>query len=321
MELKAVADWVQVALNAGAILTGGVIWKMYFENLKATVGSKQAQVDLATAQANSWREKAEELESRSPEKVEQVLAARIAIREDEIAKLSLDREQGSVEISRLKQEVAILGRTRDQAKGFLKVLEMEQVDPTDPGYDEYVDYVKSRDQEVVDIEVVYMGSVGVDSGQLLITDPCYIDSEWLDEPYEDPRVYKDSETNALVRWGADFTRFDETLEPYGKSPSELIELGRWVQVPPPQLPDTFAYSYNAACQATTTKGFGELVYRLGHPGAGVVFGSGWGDGVYPVYGEKHDGRIVRVYVNAGADPVVLEQDGAIEASGASTDLT
>ena len=33
-------------------------------------------------------------------------------------------------------------------------------------------------------EIVELGVVGVDSGQLLICDPCYIDSEWKDEDLE-----------------------------------------------------------------------------------------------------------------------------------------
>lgn len=107
----------------------------------------------------------------------------------------------------------------------------------------------------------------------------------------------------MVRWGQDFTRFDILLEPYGESPNELIEAGGLVKIPPPSKPENFTYSYNGACQATLSESYGELVYGNGHPGAGVVFQSGWGDGFYPVYGEKHDGRIMRVYVNVGAEPV------------------
>ncbi|MEQ7011387.1 hypothetical protein ABN028_35015 [Actinopolymorpha sp. B17G11] len=64
--VDSVKDWAQVALNAGALLAGGVVWKMYFENLKATIGTKDAEVSLANKQAGYWREKAEELESAAP---------------------------------------------------------------------------------------------------------------------------------------------------------------------------------------------------------------------------------------------------------------
>jgi hypothetical protein len=304
------AGWVQLILNAGAIVTGGIIWKQYFENLKATVGSKQAEVDLLREKSDYWHERASELEKQSPAAVERVLAERIEIREREIERLSGDRTESSKELGRLEQEVLALNRAMAQMKGFRQVLAMEAPDPGDPDYDEYMEYLQSRSDQVVDIEVVYMGSVGVDSGQLMITDPCYIDSEWLDEPFEDDRVYKDETSGAIVRWGQDFMRFDEPLEPYGESPEALIQSGRLVQLPPPPKPDTFRYSYNGACQATLSEGYGELVFNKGYVGAGVVFGSGWGDGMYEVYGEKHDGRIVRVYVNTGADPVPLPRVGS-----------
>lgn len=297
-----VADWVQVGLNAGALMAGGVVWKMYFENLKATIGTKEAEVSLANKQVDYWREKAGELEKRSPEAVERVLAERISIRETEMERLAEDREHSSQELERVKQEVAVLHRTLEQTKGFREMLSMEQPDPDDPNYLEYLEYIETRDDRVAEVEVVYLGAVGVDSGQLLITDPCYIDSEWLDEPFQDDRVYRDIENGATVKWGQNFVNFNDPLEPYGQSPNDLIEAGRLVQLPPPPKPETFNYSYNGACHATLSEGYGELVNDRGHPGAGVVFQSGWGDGLYPVYGEKHDGRILRVFVNVGAEP-------------------
>jgi hypothetical protein len=108
------------------------------------------------------------------------------------------------------------------------------------------------------IEVVYIGEVAVDSGQLMVTDPCYIDQEWRRE--------------SLVL-ASDLERADGT---------------------------SYGYSYNGACNATLSGGgHGQLAFGLGHAGAGVAFRTAWGDGGYPVYAEKHDGRIVRVYVNVG----------------------
>jgi hypothetical protein len=308
-----IVEWAQLALNAGALATGGVVWKLYFENLRATIGTKQAEVDLAKEQASFWRDKATELDKRTPEAVERVLAERIGIREAEIGRLTDDRELSDQDRTRLQREVSLLKRTLGQTKGFLEVLAMEQPDPDDPEYEEYLEYLRNRDDQAVEIEVVYMGNVGVDSGQLLITDPCYIDSEWQHEPFRSDRVYKDSESGSIVRWGEDFLRFDEPLAPYGQSPESLIKLGRLVQLPPPPLPEKFNYSYNGSCQATAAEGYGELVYAAGHAGAGVVFNSGWGDGIYPVFAEKHDGRIMRVYINTGAEPdAQFDKDGATD---------
>ena len=306
---ESVGAWVQVGLNAGALVAGGVVWKMYFENLKATIGTKDAQVDLTNKQVDFWREKAQELEKRSPEVVERVLADRIALREAEIVRLAQDREHGSQELDRVQQEVDVLNRTLDQTKGFRQMLAMEQPDPDDPDYEEYVGYLESRKDSVVELEVVHLGVAAVDSGQLLVTDPAYIDSEWQYQPFEGAdRVLVDTRTGDTVKWGRDFQRYDKPLEPYGKSPNELLEEGRLAEVPPPPPPETYSYSYNGACQATLSQGYGELAYRLGHAGAGVVFSSGWGDGMYPVYGEKHDGRIMRVYIDMGAEPLPLVAD-------------
>lgn len=302
-----VAEWLQVGLNAGALVTGGVVWKMYFENLKATVGSKEAEVDLARERTDYWREKATELEKRTPEAVERVLAERIEIREAEIEKLAKDRDHGSEELKRVTEEVAALNRTMEQTKGFREVLAREQPPPEDDDYHDWLAYLESREDRVVEVEVLFLGVVGVDSGQLMLTDPCYIDGQWLDEPFELDRAYRDKETGATLRQGHDFTTFAEPLESYdGKTVKDLVGVGRLVELPPLPKPETFRYSYNGACQATLSDGHGELVYSdTGQAGAGVVFTSGWGDGFYPVWGEKHDGRIVRVYVNMGAEPAPL----------------
>lgn len=302
-----VADWAQVALNAGALVAGGVVWKMYFENLRATIGTKDAELSLLSRQADDWREKAAELEKRSPEVVERVLADRISIREEEIEKLKNDRETGSAELKRVTEELSLLMRDLEQTKGFRAVLAMEQPSPDHPEYDEFQEYMASREDRVVDVEVVYLGQVGVDSGQLMITDPCYIDSQWLDEPFEDNRTYRDTQTGATVTKGKDFLAFDQPLDMFdGETPKAMIESRRLIALPDPPPPETFSYSYDGACQATLSRGHGELLYSdTGQPGAAVVFGSGWGDGFYHVFGEKHDGRIVRVYVNCGADPVPL----------------
>lgn len=80
-----------------------------------------------------------------------------------------------------------------------------------------------------------IGVCGVDSGQLLITDPCYIDSQWEREAFVPGSVPK------------------------------------------------YPFSYNACAQVTLAKDGGQLMFKMGHPGVGVTFSSGIGDGVYPVY--------------------------------------
>jgi hypothetical protein len=54
-----------------------------------------------------------------------------------------------------------------------------------------------------------------------------------------------------------------------------------------------SYGYLGSAQATLTKGYGEL----GISNA-VVFSTGYGDGIYPVYAEINDeGRVTRVVID------------------------
>jgi hypothetical protein len=53
------------------------------------------------------------------------------------------------------------------------------------------------------------------------------------------------------------------------------------------------YGYLGACNATITNNYGEL-----NQGSSVVFNTGWGDGVYPVYANIDDeGTIHSITVN------------------------
>lgn len=61
------------------------------------------------------------------------------------------------------------------------------------------------------------------------------------------------------------------------------------------------YGYLGACNATITKGYGEL-----NEGSSVVFNTGYGDGVYPVYADiNEDGDITRIVIEFITDE---EQD-------------
>lgn len=83
-----------------------------------------------------------------------------------------------------------------------------------------------------------IGVVGVDSGQLMVTDPCYVNSQWKPE-----------------------------------SDNEAVG----------------TFSYSGCCETTMQEGqAGQLNYELGHAGVGVVFSSGFGDGVYDVFARYSD---------------------------------
>ena len=73
----------------------------------------------------------------------------------------------------------------------------------------------------------------------------------------------------LDKWQAEYDNFDD----YKKSGGQ--------------------YGYLGACEATLTEGYGEL----GNSNS-VVFTTGYGDGVYPVYAEfNDDGRIAKIVID------------------------
>ena len=143
---------------------------------------------------------------------------------------------------------------------------------------------------------VLLGHVAVDSGQLMICDPCYIDSEWENEDFEDIRVYKNKHTSKTLTYGKDFKNYEEVLPEYGKTMNVLLKDHDWeiTESPKPK----HGFSYNACAKATLSEdGHGELSFKMGHTGAGLAFGTAFGDGEYPVYAHyDEDGVIVSVTV-------------------------
>ena len=247
---------VQLVVNVAALIAGAWVWKAYIDKLKAALQLKDAEVAAVEKDRDLWRDRAATLEQQTPEVVEQALARRIQVRGDEIARLQADDELNRGKIAQLQREKQLLEHDLHRARGFRTMLELEAERSeleADTGGVQVVAAASAQPQ----IDVVQLGEVAVDSGQLMITDPTYLDTDWRAEPF--------TEVRAISR--------DEETE--------------------------FAYSYSGACQATLTGAFGQLAFDEGHSGAGVAFATAWGDGSYPVYGELHDGRIVRVYINVG----------------------
>ena len=128
-----------------------------------------------------------------------------------------------------------------------------------------------------------IGKVGVDSGQLLITDPCYIDSEWKKEPFE----------SQYDGWFIFPDGKEEMVKHCSKRWFELIDRGNNGEIkieerPNPKKKAKSNFSYNAVSQATIQAQHAQLKYEQGHDGVGVAFRTGFGDGCYPVYAKIKD---------------------------------
>jgi len=152
---------------------------------------------------------------------------------------------------------------------------------------------------------VLIGHVGVDSGQLMVTDPCYLGMFDTKAEYQDVRRYRDEGTGKVYQYRVDFENFESLIGDYlpACTPNQLIKRGVWVE-----LADTFPPTpdYNGMCHNSfgTPGGKGIIPFPLGHDGLAVVFRSGYGDGVYPVYAHVKDDplygeRVVRVTIDMG----------------------
>lgn len=102
-----------------------------------------------------------------------------------------------------------------------------------------------------------IGFIGIDSGQVLLCDPCYIDSHWH-HPTEEESLDYDFEKK--------------------------------------KFKGQFSYAGCANASLNENQG-GQLNYDKKNEGAGVVCTTGWGDGCYPVYAYYKEGRITKVEIN------------------------
>ncbi|WP_166789461.1 DUF4241 domain-containing protein [Cryobacterium sp. TMS1-20-1] len=248
-------DVLQLAMNTAALVAGAFIWRLYVGNLKAALTARAAEISSVEKNRDFWKDKAQELEKRSPEFMERTLEERIQTRESEIIRLKDDKEINAESLTALQREKANIESDLLRTRGFRLMLALEEREEDDD---------MPQDHE---IQVVFLGEVGVDSGMLMITDPCYIDDEWQG------------------RLAHDGTPGDTPSRQVRSDPADDN-----AQALPP-------YSFRGACETTNPDGYGELGFKMGHAGAGVVFHTAWGDGAYPIYGELHDGRIIRAYIN------------------------
>jgi hypothetical protein len=148
---------------------------------------------------------------------------------------------------------------------------------------------------------VLIGHVGVDSGSLCITDPCYIDSEWEHEEFDwkEKAVFPDGHEEEIKRCSK---RWFELIDDINAGKIYLKAI---------KEPAKNSFSYNAVAKETLSdKGYGQLNYKLGHPGVAVAFRSGIGDGYYPVYakivdlGEPLGKRIAEIRIDMLDHPLL-----------------
>jgi hypothetical protein len=286
--MNEIINYIQLTANAFALGVAGWIYYAYIQNLNSTVQLKDEQVKTVEKNMDFLKARIAEMERKSPENMEKILNERIKIREEEIVRLDGDKKGHQKELALKEEQLNRLKSELEKTKDIQRTMSLLKIE-----FDEDDDFF-SADAEY---EIEEMGFVAVDSGQLMITDPCYINSEWQDTPFEDIRLLKDTKTEKVYQFRKDFHNYEEKISGFSKTVNELIKSGRLESIEVDHSKD-INFSYAGACYATSSeKGYGVLPFKLGHEGAGIAVTTVMGDGMYPVYAEKYDGRIVRVYFN------------------------
>lgn len=271
--------------NGLTVTTVGWLYAAYFKNLNASLKAKDEQLKITEKNLLFWKDKANELEKKTPEYIEEVLAKRIKHREEEIKRLDNDKTENLKLLESKSKALSLLKKNLEQTTNLNRALT-------------YYDF-DSKEEIIVpdsEISIVELGEIFVDTASVLITDPLYVRDEWRDDvEYEDIRLYKHNETKKVYQYGVDFQKYTDIIEGFDKDVNKLRDEKILQEI---EIEREYTYSYPGAAYASSSKeGYGELEFKPGHKGAGICIKTVYGDGYYRVYGEKYKDDIVRVYID------------------------
>lgn len=150
-----------------------------------------------------------------------------------------------------------------------------------------------------------IGEVDVESGQVLLIDPCYIKDHWKNAPFPDNRGYRHIETGQELRLGTDFTSHEERVLGLGKSVNELYREGA-LELIHDQPGDEL--NYQNCCLTTRQPQRGGNVGSLA-----TAINVSAGDGLYSVFVERDEqGGVLRVLLDFTTDDGAEDDDDYLE---------
>lgn len=115
--------------------------------------------------------------------------------------------------------------------------------------------------------------LGVDSGQMAAIDAQVFLSQWQERDYDMQRIYQNKVTGDKLRWPFDFANYEEPIPAHGgKTMNELNATGEWEELPY-QVAIDWSYNGLSHCHDNI-----DDIAIIGE--AGMVSGTGWGDGCY-----------------------------------------
>lgn len=278
-------DYFQLGANGIALLVAGWIYGAYVKNIRANLEIKDEQMKVLERTLAFWKDKAADFEKKTPEYMEEVLGKRIKQREEEIKRLSEDKEEHVKTVGTKTREVARLRAELEKTVYLGRALTY-----FDPDSDEELVIPESE------IEVEELGEIFVDSASILITDPMYVQSEWKqDEELVDLRLYRHAETGKVYQYGVHFNHYETVIEELEETPNSLLKREVFVPI---ELRREFNYSFPGAMYASGSEhGYGELKFASGNTGAGICVKTVYGDGTFTIFGERFRGDLVRIYID------------------------
>lgn len=152
-----------------------------------------------------------------------------------------------------------------------------------------------------------IGRIGVDSGKILIVDPCYL-GDWKDNEFNYRTGIRNINTGVeiccwdvmegieeKINWGTALPEYNN------KCMNELAEdTENWEKFD--EYPDAGEFSYSGASGITCKQMFGELDNQTA-----VASSTRYGDGCYPVYVElDSEGRPLKITIEFSDDDDIEE---------------
>lgn len=154
-----------------------------------------------------------------------------------------------------------------------------------------------------------IGRIGVDSGQILIVDPCYL-SDWKDNEFNYRTGIRNTKTGVeICCWDTvdgieGKINFGTPLPEYdNKCMNDLAEdKENWERFE--EYPEAGEFTYSGASGITCKQMFGELGMQTA-----VASSTMYGDGCYPVYAELNsEGRPKRIIIEFDVEDDFEDED-------------
>ena len=129
--MKVLIDYLQLGTNGIVLTVLGWLYLAYVKNIKAEIKLKDEQIKVSEKNLVFWKDKATELEKKSPEFFEGVLANRIKLREQELLRLNEDTIKNKSEIEEKNRQLDKLNSELEKAKYFSRALTYYDLDIDD----------------------------------------------------------------------------------------------------------------------------------------------------------------------------------------------